>query len=164
VESIRTPRLTLRPWKERDVDALHQLWQDPDVRLYLWDDIAISRERAVEAVRSHFESVAKLGIGYWALRLRDVERLIGFCGFRSVDETQEIELMYGLLPEFWGRGLATEASQAALEFLWKKTRYARVYARADRPNTKSIEVMRRLGMRQHSTTETAITYVLERPG
>jgi ribosomal-protein-alanine N-acetyltransferase len=84
---IRTERLIMRPWTEGDVDALHQLWIDPDVRRYLWDDISITRERAAQAVRDHFENVATRGIGYWALHPADDEPLIGFCGFRGVEET-----------------------------------------------------------------------------
>jgi len=61
--SLRTERLILRPWTLQDVDALHLLWTDPDVRRYLWDDVVISRERAVGAVRAHFQSVATRGIG-----------------------------------------------------------------------------------------------------
>jgi hypothetical protein len=36
------------PFASEDLDALHALWTDPDVRRYLWDDIVISRERAAE--------------------------------------------------------------------------------------------------------------------
>jgi hypothetical protein len=47
---------------------------------------------------------------------------MGFCGFRFIGDGPEIELMYGLLPRYWGQGLA------------------------DPPNTKSIPAMRRLEM------------------
>ncbi|MBZ5606902.1 MAG: GNAT family N-acetyltransferase [Acidobacteriia bacterium] len=69
----------------------------------------------------------------------------------------------GLLPRYWGLGLAAEASRAALAYLWNSTSYDRVYARPDPPNGKSVEAMRRLGMRHHASTAAMITYVLERP-
>jgi ribosomal-protein-alanine N-acetyltransferase len=117
--------------------SMHQLWIDPDVRRYLGDDIAITRERAAGVVRAHFESVATRGIGYWALHPADEEPLVGFCGFRGIEETPEIEIVHGLLPAYWGRGLATEAARAALNYLWE-TAHTRVYARTDSPNEKSI--------------------------
>jgi RimJ/RimL family protein N-acetyltransferase len=157
--SIHTERLLLRPWTEGDIDALHQLWIDPDIRRYLWDDAVISRERAAEAVRAHFESVATRGVGYWALHPADGEPLIGFCGFRPIEEIPEIEIVYGLLPAFWGRGLATEAARAALAYL-RETGHTLVYARTDAPNEKSIAVLRRLGFRQLTSPSLMLVYLL----
>lgn len=51
----------MRPFEKDDVDALHRLWTDPDVRKYLWDDQDIPRETAVAAVESGVASfVARL--------------------------------------------------------------------------------------------------------
>ena len=152
----------LRPWTGQDVDALHQLWIDPDVRRYLWDDIAIARQRAAEVVRAHFESVATRGVGCWALHPADEEPLMGFCGFRGIEETPDIEIVYGLLPTYWGRGLATEAARAALDHLWENG-HPRVYARTDAANGKSIAVLRRLGFRQVDSPSLMLTSLLERP-
>jgi ribosomal-protein-alanine N-acetyltransferase len=71
--------------------------------------------------------------------------------------------MYGLQPEHWRKGLATEACRSALQYLWRSTEYQRVYARTDPPNRQSVQVMVRLGMTYVSTTESIITYVLKRP-
>jgi hypothetical protein len=70
--------------------------------------------------------------------------------------------MYGLESAYWGKGLATEASRAALAWLWNSTGYSRVYARTDPPNEKSIAVMKRLGMRSDSSAPTLISYMLDR--
>jgi ribosomal-protein-alanine N-acetyltransferase len=152
----------MRSWTEDDIDALHQLWIDPDVRRYLWDNIVISRERATEAVRAHLENVDARGIGYWALHTADEEPLIGFCGLRGLEETLEIEIVYGLLPAYWGRGLATEAARATLDYLWETGR-PHVYARTDAPNEKSVAVLRRLGFRQVTSNSPMLTYLLARP-
>jgi len=165
---IRTGRILLRPWTREDVDALHALWTMPEVRRYLWDDAVISRAVAEEVVESHLATASEHGIGYWALHIPPPEvaagaPIAGFCGFRFMGGGQEIELMYGLQAAWWGKGLATEACSAALEYLWRSTAYARVYARTDPPNYKSVQVMRRLGMTPESTTESLITYQLRRP-
>jgi RimJ/RimL family protein N-acetyltransferase len=86
----------------------------------------------VEVVESHFTTVVSHGIEYWVIR-----PMIGFCGFRFLEDSTEIELLYGLLPDRWGRGLATEASQAALDYLWHATAFKRVWARTDVPNARS---------------------------
>ena len=161
---IRTERLLLRPWNIDNVDQLHAMWTTPDVRRYLWDDIEITSETAKQVVDSHLATVERHDIGYWALELPpDSDRMIGFCGFRFIDEGSDVELMYGLLSEFWGRGLATEGCNAAVEYFWSATKYDVLYARTDPPNVASVRVRERLGMRRESTTDTLITYVLHRP-
>ena len=65
---LETRRLTLRPFGVEDLDALHAIWTDPDVRRYLWDDLIISRERAAETLADAIATAAKDGIGYWTLR------------------------------------------------------------------------------------------------
>jgi ribosomal-protein-alanine N-acetyltransferase len=150
---IRTEHLLLRPAGAADVDELHRLWMDPDMRRYLWDDIVIAREVAAETVRRGF---------YWTVRSAADGEAIGFCGFRAIGSGPDIELMYGLLRPHWGCGFATEVSRAVLEFVWNNTGHERVFARTDPPNVKSVEVMRRLGMRPQSATATMITYVIDR--
>ena len=50
----------------------------------------------------------------FAVLARPDERLIGYCGFFShiVDDVEELEIGYRLHPDYWGRGLATEAAMA----------------------------------------------------
>ncbi|HEX2728483.1 MAG TPA: GNAT family N-acetyltransferase, partial [Rubrobacteraceae bacterium] len=43
---ITSARLRLRPLVPNDLDAVHRLWTEPEVRKYLWDDEIISREKA----------------------------------------------------------------------------------------------------------------------
>ncbi len=56
-------------------------------------------------------------------------------------------MLYGLAPEWWGRGLATEAGRAVLTYAFAQLRCPRVTAAADVPNLPSVSVLERLGMR-----------------
>jgi RimJ/RimL family protein N-acetyltransferase len=114
-------------------------------------------------------TVGQLNLGYWALYIPppaapDEAPIAGFCGFRFIDNGPEIELLYGLRGDYWGKGLATEACAAALAYLWRSTNYQQVYARTDPPNYRSVRVMQRLGMKHEATTASMITYLLRRPG
>lgn len=103
-------------------------------------------------VESHLLTASEYGIGYWALHIPPppasaaAAPIAGFCGFRLIDNGPDIELMYGLRGDYWGKGLATEACLAALEYLWCATGYQKVYARTDPSNDRSVQVMLRLGM------------------
>lgn len=128
------------------MDSLHALWTDPDVRRYLWDDLTIPRGRAEETVLAAIESAERSGIGMWCLEPREGGALLGFCGLRGVGEADEVEVLYALRREHWGRGLATEAARAAVDWALEVHGLPRVLAGADRPNAASFAVMERLGM------------------
>jgi ribosomal-protein-alanine N-acetyltransferase len=165
---IHAPRVRLRPYTLEDVDDLYRLWTDPEVRRYLWDDVLISREQAASVVRASIACFETRGFGQWVVLPRSGERLIGFCGFRLFGDPpdEQIELLYGVAPAYWGQGLATEAARAALRFGFEECGFDRVYAGADPPNAASFRVMEKLGMsfsrRTHINGIEAIYYVLSR--
>lgn len=143
---IDTARLHLRPYRQTDLDALHRLWTDADVRRHLWDDVAIDRSTAAQAMQASIASTAERGWGHWAVCPGGADDLIGFCGFRELDDGPEIELLYGLAPAHWHRGLATEAARAMLDRGFARHGFARVFAVTDTANAASRAVIARLAM------------------
>ena len=147
MHELETERLRLVPLAEADLDALHLLWTDPDVRRYLWDDVLISREQASEIIRTSVSNFAECGFGFWAMFPREFDSdAIGFCGFRQFEETGEPELLYGVLPRYWGKGLVTEAAHAVVRYGFDVRGFKRIIAATDTPNQSSVRVMQRLGM------------------
>lgn len=165
--SLRTERLALVPFAPRHVPFLHGLWTDREVRRFLWDDREIGREEAAAVVEASRRCFAEHGFGMWLLRLLPRRVGVGFCGLRHFGEPpQEVEILYGLLPPYWGRGLAVEASRAVLGQGFA-CGLSRIYAGADPPNAASFQVMARLGMRRHGTRILngleAVYYALDAP-
>ncbi len=144
---LRTPRLLLRPFRPEDEDALFGLWNDPDVRRYLWDDQAVSREVVREQIALSERDFRERGFGELVLSLAERPgEVIGFCGLRRIDEGADVEILYGLAREHWGRGLAMEAARAVLHFGFEQVGLEDIFAGADLDNAASIRVMERLGM------------------
>ena len=83
---------------------------------------------------------------------------------RTIDELNEIEILYALERAAWGRGLATEAGRAALAFGFGEVRLARIIAVAHPENRASRAVMEKLGMRYEGYLEVfgAVLYALPR--
>ena len=61
--------------------------------------------------------------------------------------TSEIGLFWALFPDHWRNGYATEAAAAMVAYAFDQLRLRRIVATTENDNTRSIGVMRRLGMR-----------------
>jgi ribosomal-protein-alanine N-acetyltransferase len=144
---IETARLRLRPLAPEDLGAIHRLWVDPEVRRYLWDDERISKERARSVIAASIESFESRGFGLWTVIRKEDGELIGFCGFRSLEGTPEIELIYGVSPPYWGVGLATEAARASIRYGFEEAGFDRIVGIADTENEASRRVLEKAGMR-----------------
>ena len=144
---IETARLDLRPLGPDDLALMHRMWNDPLVGRYLCDGESVSVETAGAWLDRSARDFSERGLGLFGVRLRGERNLIGFCGFLPVEALGEQEVMYGLSPEWWGRGLATEAAEGCLRFAFEEAGLGRVLAGADEPNTASLRVIKKLGMK-----------------
>src|SRR5262245_39036231 len=92
-DMLRTPHLNLRPCTRDDTQALHQIWIDPGVRKYLWDDRVISEEEALDVVRDSLGSFSERGFGLWVVTMTGSPRIMGFCGLRLFGDLSEVEIL-----------------------------------------------------------------------
>lgn len=144
--SIETTRLSLAPLAAADGDAFHALMIDTDVRRYLCDGQIMPREWADGVIARSVADFAAHGWGLFGIRLNTGPKLIGVVGFNEFWEPPELQILWALHPDHWGRGLATEASRAVITDAFERLGFARVMAATDPPNVASIAVMRRLGL------------------
>src|SRR5204862_879364 len=88
------------------------------------------------------------GFGPWALDVRG--DFAGILGLKWVPPDMPfapaVELLYRLIPRFWGQGFATDGSLAALEFGFCELHLDTVVAFAVEANTGSRRVMEKVGM------------------
>jgi ribosomal-protein-alanine N-acetyltransferase len=146
---LQTSRLTLRPFTEDDAAAHAALYADPGVTRYLPggpfapDAVAARSARSRARFTEHW---AEHGWGVWAVVERTTGELIGHCGLNHMPESTDIEVLYALARATWGRGLATEAAEAALAHGFGPVGLPRIIAVTKPENVASRRVMERLGM------------------
>lgn len=145
-DELQSERLRLRPLAAADREPLHQLWTDPDVRRFLWDDRVIDRDTVDGVIARSGELFEAEGFGLYALERPGEDTLLGACGMYRFPE-KEPELIYSLARSCWGQGFATEVSRVIIVDAFERLGFARVLARTDTPNRASVRVMERLGMR-----------------
>ncbi len=143
---LHTERLALSPFHEQELEELHGLFTDADVRRSLLDDVIVSEEWVADEIESSRERFDETGCGLWAVREREAPAVIGFVGYRPFFEPPELQLLYGFLATHWGRGLATEAADEALRFGFEVLGFEEVKAATDAPNGASMRVLQRVGM------------------
>ena len=144
--NIETPRLRLRPFMREDADELHQLFVEPGVRKFLWDDEVIPKERAESVIETSITSFETRGFGLWAVSPQAEDTLIGFCGFWLFHDPPQLELLYGLSESYWNKGLATEVARAMLDYGFERLGFERIEASTDAGNAASVSVMQKAGM------------------
>lgn len=144
--TLTTGRLVFRPVSTADAGRLHGISNEPAVRRYLWDDEPVSEAAIQDLIHQSLRAFLDDNIGLFGIRLRDDEALLGFCGFLLLEGMDEPEVGYGLTPEFWGAGIATEASRACFRYAFEEVGIRRVIAGADPPNVASLRVLEKLGM------------------
>lgn len=136
----------MHPCTENAIDDLHKIWIHPNVREFLWDDVIISHEQTVKAMRDSMKSFERAGSGLWTVHLKEKAKIIGFCGLGHYGRQPEIEILYGLDPQCWGKGFATEAATAMLRYGFEELGCAFILGGADPPNEASFRVIEKLGM------------------
>lgn len=143
---LRTPRARLDPFSESDRQALTALFRDPAVRRYLLDDQLVDELWVEEEISDSHERFGAASAGLWCVRLEGGPEIVGFVGFRPFFDPPQLQLLYGLLPSAWGRGLATEVARAVADYAFGVLDFPSIEAAIDEPNVASGRVLERLGM------------------
>jgi RimJ/RimL family protein N-acetyltransferase len=149
-----TPRLRLRAWRDQDFPAFATLNGDPRVMEHFPKVLDRAESDAVAArIREHFD---RHGFGLWAVEASSVTDFVGFVGL-SVPTFQAhftpcVEIGWRLAHEHWGRGYASEAARAALDFAFGELALDQVVSFTVPANVRSRRVMERLGL-THSPAE-----------
>jgi RimJ/RimL family protein N-acetyltransferase len=147
---IITRRLILRDFVEEDWPDVLAYQCDPRyLRYYPWEGrteadvrefVGMFLEQQTEVPRRKFQL---------AITLLDQPGLIGNCGIRrKPDNDWEADIGYELSPEYWGRGFATEAGQAMVDFGFQELDLHRISSWSIADNTASANVLEKLGLRQ----------------
>jgi len=147
--ALRTSQLVLRPWRDEDIADFAEMSADPVVMEYLLplSDRGLSADTWVARKRAHWE---EHGFGQWVVELPGEASFIGVVGLETVSYdahfTPAVEVAWRLVRAYWGRGYATEAAKAALDYGFGEVGLGEIVALTVPANQRSRRVMERLGM------------------
>lgn len=146
---LETERLVLRQWRSEDLIPLHTLCSDMEVMRYFPN--VLSKKESQEMLERGQAIISNNGWGFWAAELKSSQELIGFVGIIELKPdfsfAPGIEIGWRLARPFWGKGLATEAVSASLEFAFNRLDLEEVVAFTTVENHRSQKLMQRLSMK-----------------
>lgn len=154
-DHLASARLTYDRLCADDADDVLAVYGDPETWRHLPEERYASRDRALALVARSDRTWEKAGLGSWAVRaavdLDDVPAgtFLGTVGMTWMDLRDGLaawNLGYRLAPASWGRGVATEAAQTALDAADALGSADPVTARAMTNNPASIRVLDRVGL------------------
>jgi RimJ/RimL family protein N-acetyltransferase len=145
-------QVVLVPAVRADLEPLWQIWCDPDVRRYLFDDQPVDRGRAAEVLARCLGEAAN-GIGLWTIRERTApETIVGCAGLMPItweayDPTAAglLEPIVALAPSVWHRGHAVTALRRLIAYAYDDLGLARLAGATDVPNEASHRMLTRAG-------------------
>ena len=114
LDNFNTERISAERLQQEHIEFIHRMHKDERVMTYLGG--IRSREQTADYMEQNLSHWDKFGFGIWVLRENSTGNLIGRGGLRNavLGGKDEVEVAYGLLPEFWNRGLATEFAWAVV--------------------------------------------------
>ena len=154
---LETQRLILRPFVRDDCRAIYENWaSDKRVTEFLrWeahDDISVT-----EKVLGYWINGYKDPAFYqWAIVLKSLGEPIGTIAVVDVDEkTDRVQIGYCVGANWWRQGLASEAFQGIIPFLFDEVNVRRIEAQHDPNNPGSGKVMLKCALKYEGTMRKA---------
>lgn len=147
LDELKTERLVLRRPSLHDRDDFHRMHADPKVMATLGGVTTpeVTDARLARLI-AHWDAH---DFGYWVVSEPGSGRFAGRGGLRQlvVEREPVIEVGYGFLSEFWGRGLATEVAAASVRAAFEGIGVDELVCFTTPSNLASRNVMEKVGFR-----------------
>lgn len=148
-KTITTSGLILRMFQKSDAAEVARLCNNYNIyknTLYL--PYPYSLEDALLWMESHFDNFEAGKSFEFAVTDKESGELFGAIALSNNQRFNHGEIAYWIGEEYWGRGYATEAAEAIVQFAFSEKKYHKVFARCFHSNPASGRVLEKLGMRE----------------
>ncbi|MDZ4795730.1 MAG: GNAT family N-acetyltransferase [Bacteroidota bacterium] len=146
-----TKRLLVRHFTAADRDNFFALQSNPTVMQYIRpprtreESDTFLNEKILSASPREYK-------GYWAVEEKDTRLFVGcFVIIPIPADEEKTQLGYSFLPEYWGKGYATEVTREGVNYFYNRTPLAEIYAITETPNIASQKVLLKAGFKLHTT-------------
>lgn len=143
IPRLQTERLTLREWRESDLDALAGFYTDEETMRFLGG--TLERGDTWQRIAGAIGHWHLRGYGAWIVERKADHAVVGRVGMINPEGWPGLEVGWTLGRPYWGNGYASEAAEAALRFAFLTQPVERMISCIDPDNTPSQAVAKRVG-------------------
>jgi [ribosomal protein S5]-alanine N-acetyltransferase len=147
---LTSHRLKYTQISQDDFPSYARLVMDEEVMKYITGK-ALSVEEALQRFQKALQASEMLReAGFFLVRIRDNDELVGVTKLVQLAENQ-YEIGYMLLPEYWGRGFASEMTETMINLAREKKLTGELIGIVDPENPASIRVLTKFGFELYET-------------
>jgi len=148
---LETDRLVLREMLLSDAQDLFEMDKNPKVHQYLWNKPLTEISEVHSYIELIREQYIQNNIGRFVVILKETNELIGWAGLKYNTEIVNnkvhfYDIGYRLNQKFWGKGYASEASFAWLDYAFNVMKIEIMQAAAQTDNIASNKILQKIGM------------------
>ena len=147
IPTLTTKRLTLRPFKPSDAADVQRLAGEREVAATTLNIAHPYEDGMAESWIADHEKNWSSGTTLTLAITTAADGLVGAISLKLTVGHNSAELGYWIGVPYWGRGYATEAARAIVDFGFKDIGLSRIHAHFLADNVASGRVMEKLGMR-----------------
>lgn len=151
MDQFETKHLILIPFNLAYTDKIFELHSNPEVHQYLQHNMIQEKHEAVQIIEGVLNQYKQLNTGRYIVLTKDSMDFVGWCGIKFNTETinghsDYYDIGYRFLPQFWGKGIASESAKFFVEYAFDELKINSIYATADCNNVASIRVIEKCGL------------------
>jgi len=141
---IHTNRLDLVEIRQQHLKNIYNLFSDENVtRFYNLLPLTVESDaqKFIDWYQNRFKE--KLGIR-WGISLKGEQDIIGTIGFNNFTKRHKANIGYDLQPDYWNKGIMTEALRAVINFGFNQLEINRMEAEVMQGNVNSEKLLLKL--------------------
>ncbi len=145
---FKTERLGIRNWKTSDIPVFVEMGKDKEVmKFFPWLMTDEQSQKFIERMKNQFD---KKGYAYIPIINLENNEFLGMVGLMDQNYNNHladfVDIGWRLKRSAWGKGYATEAAKAWLDFGFKEKEIETIYSVAPLLNLGSEKVMQKIGL------------------
>lgn len=151
---IETERLQLRKFNTRDAKAVLAFNGHPEVQKYTGDSLLKTIDEAQKIITDIWlPEYEKYSYARWAVIYKPEQKVIGFAGLKYLPEIGETDIGYRFLPDYWGKGIATEVSKEIIKYGFEVLGLKKIIGIIEPSNVASEKVLEKIGLHFYKRDE-----------
>lgn len=143
---LETERLLHQPFTLKDLDRLVEIRANEAATQYIGGLSANNKSQLQQRIEHYQNTHQQYGFGVEAIIWKPTQEIIGWSGLQPVEDSDQIQLTYGIAPAFWRKGIGYETARAWLEYGFNQLDLEQILGITDPQNVGSCKIMEKLGM------------------